>query len=68
MMRIAQQLQGGFVQGGVFPFRRDLGQRNQDEGALLHSRVRDFEIGKMEDLIVIGKKIQINDPRTPFFV
>ena len=48
------------------PIGRKIGQGQQDEGPLVHARMRDFRAAcGRQDLVVIGDKVQIDNPRAP---
>ena len=47
------------------PVRHDLGQRHQHEGALEQARVRQDQIGLVQDQVAIGDEVDIERARPP---
>ena len=44
---------------------RDLGERHQHEGALEQARMRQRQVGVVEDEIVIGEEVDVDRARSP---
>jgi hypothetical protein len=66
-IEVVQQLRDRFPERRVPSVRRDLGERFEDEAALVHARVGDFKAGFPDDLVLVKEKIEIERARSPAF-
>jgi len=58
-IEVVQQLRDRLPERRVPGVRRDLGERFEDEAALVHARVRDFKAGFPDDLVLVKEKVEV---------
>ena len=66
-VQVAQQLGDGALEQGVDDLWRDLGQRLEDEAALMHQGMRQGQAGRGEDLVAVEEQVEIDWAGPPFF-
>jgi len=60
-----KKLRRCFSQQWMNKIRRDIRQRDEDEGALVQARVRDDQPGRVQDQVAVKEDIHVNQARAP---